>query len=110
MTLEPPPNGGINPRISGSPNIDDHRSSYSNVQDWPPRHADAYDRDGGPLPKPRYPHIKDLQARADTTIKELSAYIPVCFGCLQTVRYILVVLILHFISDSYPFGAGKAIR
>lgn len=76
MTLNAPPNGRIDP-LPARPNIvDDRRSTYSNFQ----QNLSADDRDRGSIQKPRYPHIKDLQARANATIRELSGFIPVCSG------------------------------
>lgn len=113
MTLNAPPNRGIDPQTDRSKNIDNHHSAYSNIQNWSPSDANTDDRDGGPLPKPRYPHIKDLQARADAAIRELSAFMPVCIGMPISVgsgpRFCLVLLTLRCIIDSYPFGACTAI-
>ena len=82
MTLNASPDGAIDPRTVRSKNIDDHHSTYSNVQqNW-----STDDRDRGPLHKPRYPHIKDLQAKANAAIRELSAFMPVCSGWYSFVR------------------------
>lgn len=109
MTLNAPPNGGIDPQTARSKNVDNHRSTYSNVQqNW-----SKHDGDRETLRKPRYPHIKDLQARADAVIRELSAVMPVCSGFYTSIgtgpSFCLVHLTLRCITDSYPFGACKTI-
>lgn len=110
MTINGPPNGGIVPQTIRSKNFDDHHPTYSNVQQgWSPD-----ERDGKPLDKPRYPHVKDLQARADVTISELSAVMPVCSGWyissgLKQYKMLLSTSNSCHISDSYPSGSCTTI-
>lgn len=85
MTLHSPPTGGVNRR--GSTNFDGHHVEYYNTQNWSTNQANTHNSNGGLPPKPRYPHIKDLQARADTAIRELSGFMPVCLGIPNFARY-----------------------
>ena len=112
MTLNGPPNGGIAPRTIRPSNVDNQHPAYSNVQQgWS---TDDRNRDREPLYKPRYPHIKDLQARADATISELSAVMPVCSGWYTSSRLEQYEMLLgtsnpRHITDSYPSGSCTTI-
>lgn len=79
MTLNTPPKRGVNPQTNGLTNGDGRHSAYFNVQNLSAGGANINDGNGEPLLKPRYPHIKDLQATANAAIGELSAFTPVCF-------------------------------
>ena len=68
---------GANPQIDGAINVRDRFSTFSNVRDGNPDISYTNGGHGGALLQPRYPHIKDLQAKADAAIRELSAVMPV---------------------------------
>ena len=80
MTLNTQPKRVVDPQTNGLTNGDGRHLAYSNVQNLPPGGANIGDGNGEHSLKPRFPHIKDLQATANAVIGELSGFTPVCFG------------------------------
>lgn len=109
MTLNaPPPNGGIPPQTARSKNVDGLYSTNPYVQQN--RSTDDVDRE--PPHKPRYPHVKDLQARANAVIRELSVVMPVCStwyisSRLDQDKMLPSTSNPRYTTDSYPVGSCK---
>ena len=78
MTVNPQRNGAIDPQRIGFANLDKHTTV--NLEGLSLPDGQGSNANGNEVPKtvPRYPHIKDLQAKANATVRELSAFIPVC--------------------------------
>jgi hypothetical protein len=80
MTVGEPTNGHVYPRLNG---YTSNRQSavYLSTPNWEDgqhgegRFSEA--RGDGP-PTARYPHIKDLQEKAEQAVKNIDPYIPVC--------------------------------
>ena len=78
MTVHLQTNGAADPQKNGSVSLSKYLPAYSDKISGPGGYGIISNANGVPTMEPRYPHIKDLQAKADQVIKELSVFIPVC--------------------------------
>lgn len=79
MTITTAPIRGVN-QTDGMINISDNYPARFSPRAGTLDNSDPRAGNGGPPFKPRYPHIKDLHARADAAVKEMPALLPVCCG------------------------------
>lgn len=72
MTVTTQTIGATNSQKNGFVNVHPDRLS------WPGGQGSIGNVNGIRKMEPRYPHIKDLQAKANAVIRELPIFIPVC--------------------------------
>lgn len=77
MTINPQINGASNSRKTISINMDNRAVAHSERTSWDGTSGSVGKANGGPTVQPRYPHIKDLQARAEAITREMVAFTPV---------------------------------
>lgn len=108
MTVNPQDNGATNPQKNHSINLDKSTTVYSNRQSWPDGQGPIGNVNGVPKMVPHYPHIKDLQAKANATVRELPAFTPVCYRPFHASLELITDGEIAMI-DSYPSRSRSAV-
>lgn len=82
MAVRAPATGHVYIQANGFAGSDRQSSVYSSNSSWPESQGDVDVGNGDIRPKPRYPHVKDLQAKADATHGFVGIHTPVCVRLL----------------------------
>ena len=77
MTLGNPGNGKAFPQVNGYSSSNRHSAVYLNNPGWNGSQTNLSPSNREGSVRARYPHIKDLQAKADIAVKNIDPRIPV---------------------------------
>ena len=87
MALRAPPNGHVYTQANGFGLPNRQSSVYSDNSSWGGSQGSSDMHNGDLRPQPRYPHVKDLQAKADAAQEFTNIHTPVCARPLISVGW-----------------------